>query len=178
MTEVVEDLDKLVEYNKVVFDEVGNDIEGHGLNYSEVALDHAQHPRNLNTDDNGNMILKEFDGNVIMGKAGGAQCGDMVVVWLKLSDDLSTVEDCRWRSFGCYGSISSSSYISELIKGEPVDDNLWKLKSKKAVEDLNLPQIKIHCSVILPQAIKYALDNSLPKLKKIREEKSTEDLYK
>ena len=113
--------------------------------YSEKVLDHFSNPRNVGE-------LADANG---VGEVGNAKCGDIMKMYLKINGN--TIEDVRFKTFGCGAAIATSSIATEMIKGKTVDDAL-KLTNKAVVEALDgLPASKIHCSVLAEQAIKSAL---------------------
>ena len=114
--------------------------------YSDKVMDHFQHPRNVGK-------LPDADG---VGEVGNAKCGDIMKIYLKVSDD-GVIEDVKFKTFGCGAAIATSSMATEMIKGKPVSEAL-KLTNKAVVEALDgLPPVKVHCSVLAEQAIKQAL---------------------
>lgn len=113
--------------------------------YSEKVMDHFANPRNVGE-------IADADG---VGEVGNAQCGDIMKMYLKIKD--GTIEDVKFKTFGCGAAIATSSVATELIKGKSIDDAL-KLTNKAVVETLEgLPPQKLHCSVLAEQAIKAAL---------------------
>ncbi|MGI5897270.1 MAG: Fe-S cluster assembly scaffold protein NifU [Oscillospiraceae bacterium] len=115
--------------------------------YSDKVLDHFSNPRNVGE-------LEDANG---VGEVGNAKCGDIMKMYLKIKDN--TIEDVKFKTFGCGAAIATSSIATEMIKGKSVDDAL-KLTNKAVVEALDgLPASKIHCSVLAEQAIKSALSD-------------------
>lgn len=113
--------------------------------YSEKVMDHFRNPRNVG-------MIENADG---VGEVGNAKCGDIMKIYLKISDNV--IEDVKFETFGCGSAIASSSMATELIKGKGVDQAL-ELTNKAVVEALDgLPPQKIHCSVLAEEAIKLAL---------------------
>ncbi|MBR6518075.1 MAG: Fe-S cluster assembly scaffold protein NifU [Oscillospiraceae bacterium] len=113
--------------------------------YSEKVMDHFRNPRNVG-------MIENADG---VGEVGNAKCGDIMKIYLKISDNV--IEDVKFETFGCGSAIASSSMATELIKGKAVDQAL-ELTNKAVVEALDgLPPQKIHCSVLAEEAIKLAL---------------------
>jgi len=117
--------------------------------FSEKMMDHCQHPRNVGK-------LDENDKNVGTGLVGSPVCGDMLQFWLKIENNIIT--DAKFKTFGCGGAISSSSLMTEKIIGKTIEEAL-KVKNKELVEELQLPKIKIHCSVMAEEAIAKAIEN-------------------
>ena len=113
--------------------------------YSEKVMDHFRNPRNVG-------MIENADG---VGEVGNAKCGDIMKIYLKISDNV--IEDVKFETFGCGSAIASSSMATELIKGKGVYQAL-ELTNKAVVEALDgLPPQKIHCSVLAEEAIKLAL---------------------
>jgi nitrogen fixation NifU-like protein len=116
--------------------------------YSDKVLDHYENPRNVGS------FAKEEPG-VGTGVVGAPECGDVMKLQLKITDD-GVIEDARFKTFGCGSAIASSSYVTELIKGKSVEE-AYAIKNTQIVEELNLPPVKIHCSVLAEDAIKAAI---------------------
>src|SRR5216683_2563548 len=116
--------------------------------YSEKVLDHYSHPHNVGT-------MDPNDPNVGTGLVGAPECGDVMRLQLKISDD-GIVQDARFKTFGCGSAIASSSYVTELVKGKTVDEVL-QIKNTHIVQELSLPPVKIHCSVLAEDGIKAAV---------------------
>jgi nitrogen fixation protein NifU and related proteins len=117
--------------------------------FSEKMIDHCQHPRNVGK-------LDENDKNVGTGLVGSPVCGDMLQFWLKIENNV--VVEAKFKTFGCGGAISSSSLMTEKITGKTVEEAL-KITNKEIVEELQLPPLKIHCSVMAEEAIAKAVEN-------------------
>ena len=118
--------------------------------YSDKVIDHYENPRNVGS-------FPKEDPNVATGVVGAPECGDVMKLQLKI-DDAGVIEDARFKTFGCGSAIASSSYVTELVKGKTVDDAL-KIKNTQIVEELSLPPVKIHCSVLAEDAIKAAIND-------------------
>ncbi|TMA46537.1 MAG: Fe-S cluster assembly scaffold IscU [Deltaproteobacteria bacterium] len=116
--------------------------------YSEKVLDHYSNPRNV-----GSFAKDEPD--VGTGVVGAPECGDVMKLQLKISDD-GVVQDARFKTFGCGSAIASSSYVTELVKGKTIDE-VMKIKNTQIVQELSLPPVKIHCSVLAEDGIKAAI---------------------
>jgi len=116
--------------------------------YSEKVLDHYNNPRNVGS-------LDKSDPNVGTGMVGAPECGDVMKLQLKISD-AGIVEDARFKTFGCGSAIASSSLATEWVKGKTVDEAL-AIKNTEIVNELSLPPVKIHCSVLAEDAIKAAI---------------------
>jgi len=116
--------------------------------YSDKVLDHYSNPRNVGT-------LPKDDPNVGTGVVGAPECGDVMKLQLKISD-AGVVEDAKFKTFGCGSAIASSSYVTELVKGKTVDE-VMSIKNTQIVQELSLPPVKIHCSVLAEDGIKAAI---------------------
>ena len=116
--------------------------------YSEKVIEHAEHPRNVGT-------LDKDDPNVGTGLVGAPACGDVMRLQIKVNDE-GIIEDAKFKTFGCGSAIASSSLATEWIKGKRVEE-AEKIKNVDIVEELNLPPVKIHCSVLAEDAIKSAI---------------------
>lgn len=116
--------------------------------YSPKVIDHYEHPRNVGS-------LDKADPNVGTGIVGAPECGDVMKLQIKVNDD-GLIEDARFKTFGCGSAIASSSLATEWLKGKTVDEAL-KIKNTQIVEELSLPPVKIHCSVLAEDAIKAAI---------------------
>lgn len=121
--------------------------------YSEKVIDHFKNPRNL-----GEII--NADG---IGEVGNAKCGDIMQLFIKVTDD--RIEDAKFKTFGCCAAIATSSMITEMIKGRHLNE-LDEITNKAVTEALGgLPKIKLHCSVLAEDALKAALDDYFKKTK-------------
>ena len=118
--------------------------------YSERVIDHYRNPRNV-----GSFAKDEED--VGTGLVGAPECGDVMKLQLKISDD-GIIEDAKFKTFGCGSAIASSSYATELVKGKTIDQ-AFAIKNTQIVQDLALPPVKIHCSVLAENAIKAAVED-------------------
>jgi nitrogen fixation protein NifU and related proteins len=116
--------------------------------YSDKVLDHYNNPRNVGSFD-------KSDTTVGTGVVGAPECGDVMKLQLKISDS-GVIEDARFKTFGCGSAIASSSYVTELVKGKHIDEAM-AIKNTSIVKELNLPPVKIHCSVLAEDAIKAAI---------------------
>lgn len=119
--------------------------------YSEKVIDHYQHPRNVGT-------LDPNDPNVGTGLVGAPECGDVMRLQLKINPLTGMIEDAKFKTFGCGSAIASSSLATEMIKGKSVDE-AYSIKNTEIVKELNLPPVKIHCSVLAEDAIKAAIED-------------------
>ena len=116
--------------------------------YSDKVIDHYENPRNVGS-------FAKDEENVGTGIVGAPECGDVMKLQLKISD-AGVIEDARFKTFGCGSAIASSSYVTELVKGKTTDEAL-QIKNGQIVEELSLPPVKIHCSVLAEDAIKAAV---------------------
>ena len=118
--------------------------------YSPKVIEHYSNPRNVGS-------FAKDEENVGTGIVGAPECGDVMKLQLKISEE-GVIEDAKFKTFGCGSAIASSSYVTELIKGKSVDE-AYAIKNTQIVEELNLPPVKIHCSVLAEDAIKAALND-------------------
>jgi nitrogen fixation NifU-like protein len=116
--------------------------------YSDKVLDHYENPRNVGS-------FAKDEAGVGTGIVGAPECGDVMKLQLKINDE-GVIEDAKFKTFGCGSAIASSSYVTELIKGKSVEE-AYAIKNTQIVEELNLPPVKIHCSVLAEDAIKAAI---------------------
>ena len=119
--------------------------------YSDKVLDHYENPRNVGT-------LDKEDPSVGTGLVGAPACGDVMRLQLRINPETDVVEDAKFKTFGCGSAIASSSLVTEWVKGKTVEEAM-ALKNTQIVEELNLPPVKIHCSVLAEDAIKSAIDD-------------------
>ncbi len=117
--------------------------------YSDKVLDHYNNPRNVGS-------LDKNDPNVGTGMVGAPECGDVMKLQLKVNDETGIIDDAKFKTFGCGSAIASSSLATEWVKGKTVDEAL-KIKNSEIVNELSLPPVKIHCSVLAEDAIKAAI---------------------
>ena len=116
--------------------------------YSEKVIEHYENPRNVGSFD-------KDDPSVGTGLVGAPACGDVMKLQLKISDE-GVIEDAKFKTFGCGSAIASSSLATEWVKGMTIDQAM-EIKNTQIVEELNLPPVKIHCSVLAEDAIKSAI---------------------
>ena len=116
--------------------------------YSDKVVDHYENPRNVGT-------LDKSDPNVGTGMVGAPECGDVMKLQIKVNDQ-GVIEDAKFKTFGCGSAIASSSLVTEWVKGKTVDQALT-IKNTDVATELNLPPVKIHCSVLAEDAIKSAI---------------------
>ncbi|HZU81397.1 MAG TPA: Fe-S cluster assembly scaffold IscU [Polyangiaceae bacterium] len=116
--------------------------------YSDKVIDHYENPRNVGS-------LDKNDPSVGTGLVGAPACGDVMKLQIRINDD-GVIEDAKFKTFGCGSAIASSSLVTEWVKGMTVDQAM-EVKNTKIAEELNLPPVKIHCSVLAEDAIKAAI---------------------
>src|SRR3954471_4329079 len=119
--------------------------------YSDKVVDHYNNPRNVGS-------LDKSDPNVGTGMVGAPECGDVMKLQIRVNPDTGVIEDAKFKTFGCGSAIASSSLATEWLKGKTVDEAL-AIKNTEIVEELALPPVKVHCSVLAEDAIKAALKN-------------------
>ena len=115
--------------------------------YSEKVIEHYENPRNVGS-------LDKNDESVGTGLVGAPACGDVMKLQIKVKDGV--IEDAKFKTFGCGSAIASSSLVTEWVKGMTIDQAA-ELKNSQIAEELNLPPVKIHCSVLAEDAIKAAI---------------------
>lgn len=118
--------------------------------YSDKVLDHYENPRNVGAMD------KEAD-NVGTGMVGAPACGDVMRLQIEVSDD-GIIQDAKFKTYGCGSAIASSSLVTEWVKGKSLEQ-AQQIKNSEIAEELALPPVKIHCSVLAEDAIKAAVDD-------------------
>jgi nitrogen fixation NifU-like protein len=118
------------------------------MSYSDKVIEHYENPRNVGT-------LDKADPSVGTGLVGAPACGDVMRLQIKVNEQ-GVIEDAKFKTFGCGSAIASSSLATEWIKGKTVDEAA-SIKNSAIVEELNLPPVKIHCSVLAEDAIKSAI---------------------
>ena len=116
--------------------------------YSEKLLDHYEHPRNVGS-------LDKNDPDVGTGLVGAPACGDVMKLQIKV-DGAGVIQDAKFKTFGCGSAIASSSLVTEWVKGKTLEQAL-EIKNTDVAQELNLPPVKIHCSVLAEDAIKAAI---------------------
>ena len=117
--------------------------------YSDKVVDHYNNPRNVGS-------LDKKDPSVGTGLVGAPECGDVMKLQIKINPETQIIEDAKFKTFGCGSAIASSSLATEWLKGRTVADAL-AIKNTAIVKELNLPPVKIHCSVLAEDAIKAAV---------------------
>ena len=116
--------------------------------YSDKVIDHYENPRNVGK-------MDEKDVNVGTGMVGAPACGDVMRLQIKVNDD-GVIEDAKFKTYGCGSAIASSSLLTEWVKGRSLDE-ATEIKNKDIADELGLPPVKIHCSVLAEDAIKAAI---------------------
>ena len=116
--------------------------------YSDKVIDHYEHPRNVG-------VLDKQAGNVGTGMVGAPACGDVMRLQIQV-DDKGVIEDAKFKTYGCGSAIASSSLLTEWVKGKTLDE-ARQIKNSEIAEELALPPVKVHCSVLAEDAIKAAI---------------------
>ncbi|MFN7695890.1 MAG: Fe-S cluster assembly scaffold IscU [Burkholderiales bacterium] len=117
--------------------------------YSDKVVDHYENPRNVGSFDKG-------DEQVGTGMVGAPACGDVMKLQIKVNAETGLIEDARFKTYGCGSAIASSSLVTEWIKGKSLDEAV-QIKNSQIAEELALPPVKIHCSILAEDAIKAAV---------------------
>ena len=117
--------------------------------YSEKVIDHYQNPKNVGT-------LDKSKANVGTGLVGAPECGDVMRLQIEVDEATGVIRDAKFKTFGCGSAIASSSLATEWLKGKTIEE-AQQIKNTDIVQELNLPPVKIHCSVLAEDAIKAAL---------------------
>jgi nitrogen fixation NifU-like protein len=119
--------------------------------YSDKVVDHYENPRNVGKFDNG-------DEDVGTGMVGAPACGDVMKLQIKVNPATGLIEDAKFKTYGCGSAIASSSLVTEWVKGKSLDEALT-IKNTQIAEELALPPVKIHCSILAEDAIKAAVQD-------------------
>ena len=119
--------------------------------YSEKVVDHYNAPRNVGS-------LDKNDKNTGTGLVGAPECGDVMKLQIQVNPDTNEIVDAKFKTFGCGSAIASSSLATEWVKGKSIDEAM-SIKNTEIVEELSLPPVKIHCSVLAEDAIKAAISD-------------------
>ena len=119
--------------------------------YSEKVVDHYNDPRNVGS-------LDKNDKNTGTGLVGAPECGDVMKLQIQVNPDTNEIIDAKFKTFGCGSAIASSSLATEWVKGKSIDEAM-SIKNTEIVEELSLPPVKIHCSVLAEDAIKAAISD-------------------
>ena len=118
--------------------------------YSEKVIDHYENPRNVGS-------MDKNDPQVATGMVGAPACGDVMKLQLRISED-RIIEDAKFKTYGCGSAIASSSLVTEWVKGKSIEE-AGKIKNTAIAEELALPPVKIHCSILAEDAIKAAIED-------------------
>ncbi|MBS9783400.1 MAG: Fe-S cluster assembly scaffold IscU [Pasteurella sp.] len=118
--------------------------------YSDKVIDHYENPRNVGT-------LDKQDSHVGTGMVGAPACGDVMQLQIKVSDE-GIIEDAKFKTYGCGSAIASSSLITEWVKGKSLDE-AQAIKNSDIAQELELPPVKVHCSILAEDAIKAAISD-------------------
>ena len=119
--------------------------------YNDKVIDHYENPRNVGS-------LNPTDNNVGTGLVGAPECGDVMKLQIKVDDETGIIEDAKFKTFGCGSAIAASSLATEWVRGRTVNEAM-ELSNTEIVEELSLPPVKIHCSVLAEDAIKAAIND-------------------
>lgn len=119
--------------------------------YSNKVMDHYEHPRNVGS-------LDKKDKSVGSGMVGAPACGDVMQLQIKVNPDNGIIEDAKFKTYGCGSAIASSSLVTEWVKGKSIDE-AGAIKNSAIAEELELPPVKIHCSILAEDAIKAAISD-------------------
>ena len=119
--------------------------------YSEKVIDHYNDPKNVGS-------LDKNDENTGTGLVGAPECGDVMKLQIQVNPDTNEIVDAKFKTFGCGSAIASSSLATEWVKGKSIDEAM-SIKNTEIVEELSLPPVKIHCSVLAEDAIKAAISD-------------------
>jgi nitrogen fixation NifU-like protein len=120
------------------------------MSYSDKVLDHYENPRNVGS-------FEKDDPKVGTGMVGAPACGDVMKLQIKVNEQ-GIIEDAKFKTYGCGSAIASSSLVTEWVKGKTLDE-AQQIKNSEIVEELALPPVKIHCSVLAEDAIKAAIED-------------------
>ncbi len=119
--------------------------------YSEKVIEHYENPRNVGSFDKG-------DASIGTGMVGAPACGDVMKLQIKVNPATGLIEDAKFKTYGCGSAIASSSLVTEWVKGKSLDEAL-EIKNTTIAEELALPPVKIHCSILAEDAIKAAVED-------------------
>ncbi len=119
--------------------------------YSEKVIDHYENPRNVGSFD-------KSDNSVGTGMVGAPACGDVMKLQIKVDDDTGIITDAKFKTYGCGSAIASSSLVTEWVKGKTLDE-AGTIKNSQIAEELALPPVKIHCSILAEDAVKAAIED-------------------
>ena len=119
--------------------------------YSQKVIDHYENPKNVGS-------FEKEEAHVGTGLVGAPSCGDVMKLQIKVNPETDVIEDARFKTFGCLSAIAASSLATEKLKGKKIDEAI-QIKNSDIAEELSLPPVKIHCSVLAEDAIKTAGEN-------------------
>ena len=119
--------------------------------YSDKVIDHYENPRNVGS-------FSNSDSSVGTGMVGAPACGDVMKLQIKVNNETGIIEDARFKTYGCGSAIASSSLVTEWVKGKTLDEAA-SIKNSEIAEELALPPVKIHCSILAEDAIKAAVED-------------------
>ena len=150
----------IAKYQKLKLNSCGGNAaykgkKGKLMAYSESVIDHFENPKNVGSLDKGSI-------NVGTGLVGAPECGDVMKLQIQVNEETGVIEDAKFKTFGCGSAIASSSLATEWIRGKTIDEAMT-LDNTKIVEELSLPPVKIHCSVLAEDAIKSAINDNKSK---------------
>lgn len=120
------------------------------MSYSKQVIDHYENPRNVGA-------FAKDEQNVGTGLVGAPACGDVMKLQIKVAED-GTISEAKFKTFGCGSAIASSSLVTEWVKGKNIDE-ASKITNKEIAQELSLPPVKIHCSVLAEEAVKAAIED-------------------
>ena len=120
------------------------------MSYSKEVIDHYENPRNVGA-------FAKGEENIGTGLVGAPACGDVMKLQIKVSDD-GTITEAKFKTFGCGSAIASSSLVTEWVKGKNIEE-AGKITNKEIAQELSLPPVKIHCSVLAEEAVKAAIED-------------------
>ena len=144
----------IAKYQKLKLNSCGGNAayknkRGQLMAYSEKVIEHFENPKNIGS-------LNSKDDSVGTGLVGAPECGDVMKLQIQVNEETGVIEDAKFKTFGCGSAIASSSLATEWIRGKTIDEAMT-LDNTKIVEELSLPPVKIHCSVLAEDAIKSAI---------------------
>jgi nitrogen fixation NifU-like protein len=119
--------------------------------YSTQVVDHYENPRNVGS-------LDKNDNTVGTGMVGAPACGDVMKLQIKVNPETGLIEDAKFKTYGCGSAIASSSLVTEWVKGKSLDE-ASAIRNSQIAEELSLPPVKIHCSILAEDAVKAAIDD-------------------
>lgn len=121
------------------------------MSYSNAVIDHYENPRNVGS-------LNKDDATVGTGLVGAPACGDVLKLQIKVNPDTGVIEDAKFKTYGCGSAIASSSLVTEWVRGRTLEE-AFSIRNTEIAEELSLPPVKIHCSILAEDAIKAAIDD-------------------